>query len=71
MVPAPSRHGGPFEGEGRAVDRGPNRGREGAIEQEMAESLWDPTGQEALAEEAVGVVRTAAETDMVSVVDDP
>ena len=63
--------GGQREGEGRAVDRSPNGGREGAVKQEMAESLRDPTRQEAVAEEAVGMGRTAAETKMVSVVDDP
>ena len=64
------RGGGAEEGEGRAMDRSPDGGREGAVQQEMALSLGDPTRQETAAEEAVGVGGTAAETNMVSVVDD-
>ena len=59
------------EGKSRAVDRSPHRNREGAVKEEVTEGFRNTTGQETPAEEAMGVVRSAAVTNMVSVVDDP
>ena len=62
---------GEKQSDGPAMDRSPHWGRERAVKKEVTEGFRDPTGQETPAEETMRVIRTAAETNMVSVVDDP
>ena len=62
---------GEKQSDGPAMDRSPHWGRERAVKKEVTESFRNPPGKETPAEETVGVVRPAPETNMVSDVDDP